>query len=56
MGNVKELILTHFSTAKEEPLLYMQNTKDIFSNVSIAYDGLCKNITYTDKNIYEKPL
>ncbi|WFA09090.1 ribonuclease Z [Tissierella sp. Yu-01] len=47
-GNVGELLLTHFSTAMDEPLLYIENAKDIFDNVSIAYDGLCKSLTYTD--------
>lgn len=47
-GDVKELLLTHFSTALDNPLLYIENTKDIFENVSIAYDGLCKNMVYPD--------
>ena len=48
IANVKELLLTHFSTAMEEPLYYIEDTKDIFKNTSLAYDGLCKNLSYMD--------
>ena len=37
-GNVKKLLLTHFSTAIDNPLLYEYNAKCIFENTIIGYD------------------
>jgi ribonuclease Z len=47
-GNVKELLLTHFSTALGNPHQYLNNAKEIFENVTIAYDGLSQNLTYSE--------
>lgn len=38
-GNVKELLLTHFSSAMDNPNIYEMNAKDIFPNTIIGYDG-----------------
>ena len=37
-GNVKKLLLTHFSTAMENPLIYEDNAKYIFEHTIIGYD------------------
>ena len=51
-GKVKELLLTHFSTAMDEPKLYSKNAKDIFPNTIIGYDGFTKNLGFQeDSNI-----
>ncbi len=45
-GNVEELLLTHFSTAMDDPEVYKNNAKDKFENVIIGYDGLGKVLNY----------
>lgn len=45
-GKVSELLLTHFSTAMDEPEFYIKNAKDIFSNTMIGYDGFTKNLGF----------
>lgn len=45
-GKVNELLLTHFSTAMDEPELYIKNAKDIFTNTVIGYDGFVKNLGF----------
>lgn len=37
-GKVKNLLLTHFSTAMNEPEMYLNNAKEIFENTIIGYD------------------
>ena len=37
-GNVKKLLLTHFSTAMDDPLIYEENAKNIFKHTIIGYD------------------
>lgn len=37
-GKVKNLLLTHFSTAMNEPEMYLNNAKEIFQNTIIGYD------------------
>lgn len=37
-GKVKNLLLTHFSTAMNEPKMYLNNAKEIFENTIIGYD------------------
>lgn len=45
-GKVDKLLLTHFSTAMDEPNLYEDNAKGIFPNSIIGYDGLKKTLTW----------
>lgn len=45
-GNVKELILTHFSPVMEEPEMYVQYAKKIFSNTIIGYDRYIRTLTF----------
>jgi ribonuclease Z len=47
-GHVKELLLTHFSPAIEDPELCLQNATNIFGNTVIGYDGLTKTISYSE--------
>ena len=37
-GNVKNLLLTHFGTAMDEPEVYLNNAKEVFENTIIGYD------------------
>ena len=37
-GNVKNLLLTHFSPSLEDPNLYIKNATDIFENTIIGKD------------------
>lgn len=48
LGNVKELLLTHFSTAMDNPEEYLDGIEDIFNKSIIGYDGFSKSITYTN--------
>lgn len=45
-GQVKELLLTHFSTSIENPEEYKEEAKKVFKNTIIGYDGLEKTIGY----------
>lgn len=45
-GNVKELLLTHFSPAIDEPKGYNLNAKSIFENSIIGFDGFTKSLSY----------
>ena len=45
-GKVGELLLTHFSSAMDDPELYKSNTQGIFENTSIGYDGFTKILSY----------
>lgn len=47
-GNVSELLLTHFSTAMDEPELYIVNAKNVFPNTIIGYDGLSKILGFKE--------
>lgn len=47
-GNVKELLLTHFSPALMEPELYKDNSINIFKNTVISYDRIVKTIKYEE--------
>lgn len=38
-GEVRELLLTHFSTSMEDPSLYIDNVMNIFPYTIIGYDG-----------------
>lgn len=37
-GEVKNLLLTHFGTAMNEPEIYLENAKQIFNNTIIGFD------------------
>lgn len=45
-GNVKELLLTHFSPSINEPILYKMNAIEIFRNTTIGYDGFTKELCF----------
>lgn len=45
-GNVKELLLTHFSTAMNNPELYIENATNIFKTTIIGDDGYKEILTY----------
>jgi ribonuclease Z len=45
-GKVKELWLTHFSPSLTDPHAYIKNAEDIFNNVKIGEDRLCKSINF----------
>lgn len=47
-GNVKELILTHFSPAMDYPEEFINNATDIFSNTIIGYDRLVRNLKFPE--------
>jgi ribonuclease Z len=45
-GKVKNLLLTHFSTAMNEPESYLNNAKEIFENTIIGYDRYCVTLNF----------
>ena len=45
-GNVKELLLTHFSPALIEPNEFINEAKNIFENTIIGYDRIVKTLNY----------
>jgi len=45
-GNVKKLILTHFSPSLEDPNLYIKNATDIFENTIIGKDRYSINLNF----------
>ena len=47
-SNVKELLLTHFSTAMENPEEYFNNAFEEFKNTIIGEDGLKKELKFDD--------
>ena len=47
-GNCKELILTHFSPAIDDPNEYEQNAKEVFNETVIGYEGLRKTVRFCD--------
>lgn len=48
-GNVKELLLTHFSPAMLEPEIFIDNAKSVFDNSTIGYDRIVKELKFIDK-------
>lgn len=48
IGNCKELILTHFSPALQNPEDYIQNAKEVFGNVSVGIEGEVRNVKYEE--------
>lgn len=47
-GNVKELLLTHFSPSIENPEIFRENAEKIFNNITIGKDRLIKNLVFQD--------
>lgn len=47
-GNVKELLLTHFSVRSDNPEEFKTNAREVFQNTTIAYDGYSINLSYED--------
>lgn len=47
-GNVKELLLTHFSPSMDNPEKYIENAIKIFSNTTIGYDRFTRTINFID--------
>ncbi len=45
-GDVKELLLTHFSTAIGQPEDYRLNAQAVFNNTIIGVDGLTKTLSF----------
>lgn len=48
-GNVRELILTHFSPAMDEPQAFLSNATCIFPNTTIGFDGLIRTLKFSDQ-------
>lgn len=48
-GQVKELILTHFSPALSEPEEFILNAQNIFKNTVIGFDGILRNIAFENR-------
>ena len=47
-GNVRELLLTHFSPSMDEPDAYEKNAQNIFKNTIIGYDRFVKTLSFID--------
>jgi len=47
-GEVKELVLTHFSPAMLDPSRYLENATTIFANTIIGEDRLIKKLNFRD--------
>jgi ribonuclease Z len=48
-GQVKELLLTHFSPVMQVPELYRDNAESIFPYVVIGQDRLIKRLSFRDE-------
>lgn len=47
-SNSKELLLTHFSPAMNEPIDFIDNAKSVFNNTIIGEDGMKKALKFED--------
>ena len=47
-GKVKNLLLTHFSTAMNEPEIYLNNAKEVFKNTIIGFDRYNVTLNFQD--------
>lgn len=47
-SKVKELLLTHFSTAMENPEEYIGNALEEFENIITGKDGLKKDLKFSN--------
>lgn len=45
-GEVDELLLTHFSPAMQEPMLYLENAQRVFPKVALGYDRITKQYNF----------
>ena len=48
LGNVKKLLLTHFSPSLENPNKYLENATRIFPNTIVGEDRLSLSLNYED--------
>lgn len=46
LGNVKALLLTHFSPSLEDPNLYIKNATDVFENTIVGKDRYSVNLNF----------
>lgn len=46
LGNVKTLLLTHFSPSLEDPNLYLKNATDVFENTIVGKDRYSINLNF----------
>lgn len=49
LGNVKQLLLTHFSPALEDPLIFKKNATSVFENTIIGEDRLELHLNFLDE-------
>ncbi len=47
-GEVKKLLLTHFSPSVDKPNDYIDNARSVFKNTSVAYDGIKLTLNYPE--------
>lgn len=47
-GDVREMLLTHFSPAMLNPYEYLQNASEVFSDVIIGEDEITKTLKFTE--------
>lgn len=47
-GNVRRLVLTHFSPSMEWPEVHMMNAINVFENTELGYDGMKMKLSYED--------
>ena len=45
-GNVKQMLLTHFSPSMSEPSLFEENAKSVFPNTILGYDRLSMKLEF----------
>ena len=50
LGNVKQLLLTHFSPSLENPYDYIENATSVFNNTIIGEDRLELHLNFDDEN------
>ena len=50
LGNVKQLLLTHFSPSLEDPHFYKENATSIFKNTIIGEDRLELHLNFNDSD------
>ena len=47
-GDVREMLLTHFSPAMLNPNEYLENATEVFSEVIIGEDEITKTLKFTE--------
>jgi len=47
-GKVKNLLLTHFGTAMNEPEVYLNNAKEVYDNTIIGFDRYNITLNFED--------